>query len=77
MQAHNAVVVIQVPTTGPKPMVIVPKDAVLPLTGGHLVYLAEGNRAKRQIIQIGAAVEDGYIVRKGLSPGQKVIVRGK
>ena len=57
-------------------MVIVPKDAVLPVTGGHLVYLAEGNRAKRQIIQIGAAVEDGFIVQKGLSPGQKVVVRG-
>ena len=76
LQADNAVVVIQVPTTSPKPMVIVPKDAVLPVTGGHLVYLAEGNRAKRQIIQIGAAVEDGFIVQKGLSPGQKVVVRG-
>ena len=57
-------------------MVIVPKDAVLPVTGGHLVYLAEGGQAKRQIIQIGAAVEDGFIVRQGLSPGQKVVVRG-
>ena len=76
LQADNAVVVIQVPTTSPKPMVIVPKDAVLPVTGGHLVYLAEEGRAKRQIIQIGAAVEDGFIVRQGLSPGQKVVVRG-
>ncbi len=76
LQADNAVVVIQVPTNSPKPMVIVPKDAVLPVMGGHLVYLAEGSRAKRQIIQIGAAVEDGFIVRKGLSPGQKVVVRG-
>ena len=76
LQADNAVVVIQVPTTSPKPMVIVPKDAVLPITGGHLVYLAEGDRAKRQFIQIGAAVEDGFIVQKGLSPGQKVVVRG-
>ena len=76
LRADNAVVVIQVPTTSPKPMVIVPKDAVLPVTGGHLVYLAEGDRAKRQIIQIGAAVEDGFIVQKGLSAGQKVVVRG-
>ena len=38
--ADNAVVVIQVPTTSPKP-VIVPKDAVLPVTGA-LGYLAEG-----------------------------------
>ncbi|MDC3234720.1 HlyD family efflux transporter periplasmic adaptor subunit [Candidatus Puniceispirillum sp.] len=76
LQGDNAVVVIQVPTTSPKPMVIVPKDAVLPVTGGHLVYLAEGNQAKRQLIQIGAAVEDGFIVQKGLMPGQKVVVRG-
>ena len=41
-----------------------------------MVFLAEGGRAKRQIIQIGAAVEDGFIVRQGLSPGQKVVVRG-
>jgi len=76
LQADDSVVVIQVPTTSPKPTVIVPKDAVLPLTGGHMVYLAEGDRAKRQIIQIGAAVEGGFIVKKGLSPGQKVVVRG-
>lgn len=76
LQADNAVIVIQVPTNSPKPMVIVPKDAVLPVTGGHMVYLLEGDRAKRQIIRIGAAVEDGFIVRKGLSPGQKVVVRG-
>ena len=76
LQADNAVVVIQVPTASPKPLVIVPKDAVLPVTGGHLVYLAEGGRAKRHIIQIGAAVKDGFIVQKGLSPGQKVVVRG-
>ena len=76
LQADNAVIVIQVPTTSPKPMVIVPKDAVLPVTGGHMVYLLEGDRAKRQIIRIGAAVKGGFIVRKGLSPGQKVVVRG-
>ena len=48
----------------------------LPLTVGHMVYLANGDRARRQIIQIGAAVDDGFIVKKGLTAGQKVIVRG-
>jgi hypothetical protein len=41
-----------------------------------MVYLANGNRARRQIIQIGAAVDDGFVVKKGLRAGQKVIVRG-
>ena len=76
LQADNAVVVMQVPTTSPTPLLIVPKDAVLPLTAGHMVYLADGDRARRQIIQIGAAVDDGFIVKKGLTAGQKVIVRG-
>ena len=76
LQANNAVVVMQVPTTSPIPLLVVPKDAVLPLTVGHMVYLANGDRARRQIIQIGAAVEDGFVVKKGLTAGQKVIVRG-
>jgi hypothetical protein len=76
LQADNAVVVMQVPTTSPIPLLVVPKDAVLPLTTGHMVYLADGDRARRQIIQIGAAVDDGFIVKKGLTVGQKVIVRG-
>ena len=76
LQADNAVVVMQIPTTSPKPQVIVPKDAVLPVSGGHMVYLADENRAKRQIIQIGAAVKDGFIVLGGLTAGQKVVVRG-
>ncbi len=76
LQADNAVVVMKVPTTSPTPLLVVPKDAVLPLTAGHMVYLADGDRARRQIIQIGAAVDDGFIVKKGLTAGQKVIVRG-
>ena len=75
LQADNAVVVMQVPTTSPTPLLVVPKDAVLPLAVGHMVYLADGDRARRQIIQIGAAVDDGFIVKKGLTAGQKVIVR--
>ena len=37
LQADNAVVVMQVPTTSPIPLLVVPKDAVLPLTAGHMV----------------------------------------
>ena len=76
LQADNAVIVMQVPTTGPQPQVIVPKDAVLPVTGGHIVYLAQEGKAKRQAIQIGTAVKGGFIVLNGLASGQKVIVRG-
>ena len=76
LQAENAIVVLQIPVTGPEPQLIVPKDAVLPIAGGHMVYLAVDGRAKRQIIQLGGAVENGFIVKNGLIEGQTVIVRG-
>ena len=52
MQADNAVVVMQIPISSPVPQIVVPKDAVLPIAGGHQVYIVEGNRAKRKIIQL-------------------------
>ena len=76
MRAVNAVVVVQVPVTSPAQQVIVPKDAVLPVTGGHMVYLAVEGKARRQIIQLGGPVAGGFIVKKGLAAGQTVIVRG-
>ena len=76
LQAENAIVVLQIPISGPEPQLIVPKDAVLPIVGGHMVYLAVDGRAKRQIIQLGSAVENGFIVNYGLIEGQTVIVRG-
>ena len=76
MLANNAVVTVQTPITSPSPMIIVPKDAVIPVAGGHIVYLAVNGRAKRQPIKLGAAVESGFIVRSGLAAGALVVTRG-
>ena len=76
MLADNAVVTVQTPITSPSPMIIVPKDAVIPVAGGHIVYLAVNGRAKRQPIKLGAAVESGFVVRSGLAAGALVVTRG-
>jgi membrane fusion protein (multidrug efflux system) len=55
---------------------VVPKDAVIPVAGGHIVYLADNDRAKRQSIRLGAAVASGFIVRSGLQDGNVVVTRG-
>jgi membrane fusion protein (multidrug efflux system) len=55
---------------------VVPKDAVIPVAGGHIVYLADNGRAKRQSIRLGAAVAPGFIVRSGLQDGDIVVTRG-
>ena len=74
--ANNAVVTVQTPITNPSPMIIVPKDAVIPVAGGHIVYMAVDGRAKRQSIKLGAAVTSGFIVRSGLAAGTLVVTRG-
>ena len=74
--ANNAIVAVQTPTTDTSPMIIVPKDAVIPVAGGHIVYLAVDGRAKRQPIKLGAAVASGFIVQSGLGVGAVVVTRG-
>ena len=67
---------VQAPSTGLSPMIIVPKDSVIPVAGGHIVYLAVEGRAVRQPIKLGAAVASGFIVHSGLSAGDVVVTRG-
>ena len=74
--ANNAVVTVQTLITSPSPVIIVPKDAVIPVSGGHIVYVAVDGRAQRQPIKLGAAVASGFIVRSGLAAGAVVITRG-
>lgn len=74
--AEHAVVTVQLPVTSPSPVLVVPKDAVIPVAGGHIVYLAENDQARRQSIRLGAAVGSGFIVRSGLQDGDVVVTRG-
>ena len=76
MLANNAVVTVQTPITSPSPVIIVPKDAVIPVSGGHIVYLAVDGRAQRKPIKLGTAVNSGFIVRSGLAAGAVVVTRG-
>ena len=76
MLANNAVVTLQTPITSPSPVIIVPKDAVIPVSGGHIVYVAVNGRARRQPIKLGTAVTSGFVVRSGLTAGAVVVTRG-
>ena len=59
--------------TSPTQQVIVPKDAVLPVAGGHMVYLAIEGKARRQIIQLEGPVEGGFIVKKALVRARRLL----
>lgn len=76
LQADNAVVVLQIPTTSPVPVLTVPKDAVLPVPKGHIVFVYVDGKAVRTPIKLGGAVAESFIVLSGLKEGYDVIVRG-
>ena len=76
LRADNAPVTIRVPTTSPAPVVTVPKDAVLPISGGHVVFLAADGVALQRRIRLGNAAGDSFVVLDGLSAGDPVVVRG-
>lgn len=75
-RADNAVIVLKVPTSSPAPVVTVLKDAVLPVVGGHIVYVAEEGIAIKKRIRLGEAFGDSFVVLQGLEAGAEVIVRG-
>ena len=58
-------------------VLMVPEEAVLQRSDGEVVFrTVEGNRVERRVIKTGV-VKDGHVeVVEGLSPGDKVVIRG-
>ncbi len=75
-RADKSVIVLKVPTSSPAPVVTILKDAVLPVVGGHIVYVAEDGVAVKKRIRLGEAFGDSFVVLQGLEVGAEVIIRG-
>jgi RND family efflux transporter MFP subunit len=59
----------------------VPVTAVVRVSGQYFAYVAEsgpnnGLIAKQRPIEVGEVIENDYVVRSGLKPGEKLIVSG-
>jgi len=74
--AENAPVTLKIPTTSPAPVVTVPKDAVIPISGGHIVFIAADGVALQRRVKLGNAAGDAFVVLDGLRAGEQVITRG-
>ncbi len=75
-RANDSVLVLKVPTSSPASVVTVLKDAVLPVVGGHIVYVAEEGVAVKKRIRLGEAFDDSFVVLQGLEAQAQVIIRG-
>jgi len=57
-------------------VLVVPRDAVMESAQGHIVYVVNGDRARRRAITLGQDQGMLVVVASGLDVGERVVVRG-
>ena len=76
IRSNGAQIVVLVPSSEVKELLVIPQDAVIPVAGGHIVFVFDQGVAKRQAVRLGAAIDERIIVSSGLEEGELVITRG-
>jgi membrane fusion protein (multidrug efflux system) len=56
--------------------VTIPQDALVPLNGGYVVFVAKEGRAVQRIVTLGGTVQDKIVILKGIVAGEAVITKG-
>jgi len=74
--AANQSLTLDIPAGPRRQVITVHKDAVLNRKGDKVVFVAAGNKAMLHPVELGEAVGSRFVVTKGLSVGDIVIVRG-
>lgn len=74
--AHEQSVTLQIPIGREREVLSVHKDAVISRRGQDLVIVAVDGQAQVRPVVLGEAVGNRLEVRKGLSAGEQVVVRG-
>lgn len=60
-----------------RPAVLLPEAAVVPRQGGNVVFVADGGRAVRRQVELGARRRGEVEIVSGVSPGDTVVVAGQ
>ena len=58
----------------PEDVLAIPVYALSGKEGAYYVYVAEGNQARKRLVEIGATMGERIEIKSGLKPGEKVIV---
>ena len=74
--ADGARIEVQIPIREAMASLVVPQDAIVPVAGGHVVFVFDEGKAARQIVRLGGSVGDKVIVKSGLSVGERVVIKG-
>ena len=76
LQADNTPVNVLVPTSPPVPVVTVPQDALIPVSGGHVVFVVVDETVSRRRVTLGGSDGDKVIITDGLAAGDVIVVKG-
>ena len=74
--ADGARIDIQVPIREASSSLLVPQDAIVPVAGGHVVFVFDDGKAARQIVRLGGSVANRIIITSGLEAGERVVIKG-
>lgn len=73
----GAFATVSVPVASVEGAPVVPQTAVRPSERGFLAYVVEEGKARERVLELGLRTADGKVeVRKGLKPGESLVVRG-
>ena len=75
-RAENTALTLQIPTKSPQDLVTIPQDALVPLNGGYVVFVAKEGRAEQRIVTLGGTVQDKIVILNGIFAGEAVITKG-
>jgi|YNPBryunderm2012_1023409.scaffolds.fasta_scaffold00084_15 membrane fusion protein (multidrug efflux system) len=57
--------------------VLVPLSALVDFEREKILYVVEGGRARRRVVELGPVIGDEVVITRGASPGEVVIVEGQ
>tara|TARA_B100000963_G_scaffold128859_1_gene112436 strand:+ start:1802 stop:3208 length:1407 start_codon:yes stop_codon:yes gene_type:complete len=76
LQADNTPVNVFIPTSPPVPVVTVPQDSLIPVSGGHVVFVVVDETVSRRRVSLGGTDGDKVIITDGLAAGDVIVVKG-
>ena len=75
-QAENTALNLRIPTSAPEKLITISQDALVPVNGGYVVFVANQGRAEQRIVTLGGVVQDRVVILDGVRAGESVITKG-
>lgn len=76
LRAAGASVVVEIPEGPATDIISIPKDGLLPVEGGYIVFVANDGKAERRNVEIGSSRDGRIAILSGLAAGEQVVVKG-